>query len=219
MSTPFRQHIAYHGLLLGGLALVAGSLLAFGSRVTYPEIAQREAEDLKGSLSQVVPDAMHDNDMLADTLEVTGPDGAPMTVYRANLKQQVSAVAFALDAYGYAGTPIRLIMGIDSHGTILGVRVLSHAETPGLGDKIETAKGDWILSFSGKSLDDPGEKGWGVKKDGGIFDQFTGATITPRGVVRGVHKGLAFFHDNRNRLLTAVGNAKAVRPKKRKRDE
>jgi len=218
MSSTFRQHIGYHGLLLGGLALVAGSLLGFGSRITHPEIELREAEDLKASLSQVVPDALHDNDMLADTLELTGPDGTPVTVYRASLKQQMSAVAFALDAFGYAGTPIRLIMGIDSQGTILGVRVLSHAETPGLGDKIETAKGDWILSFSGKTLADPGDKGWGVKKDGGIFDQFTGATITPRGVVRGVHTGLAFFHDNRTRLLADVGGVKGVRPK-RKRDE
>jgi len=211
-----RGKLAYHGLLLGGLALVAGSLLAGGSRLTMDAIAQREADDLTASLAQVIPDAMHDNDLLKDTLLVREETRATK-VFRATEAGKVMAVAFRSEAYGYASTPIGIIMGIDSHGSILGVRVLSHAETPGLGDKIEEKKSDWIFAFNGKSLADPGDKGWAVKKDGGIFDQFTGATITPRGVVRAVHAGLDFFARHKPELL-AAGDIKGARPK-REREE
>lgn len=219
MSTlgKLRGKLAYHGLLLGGLALVAGSLLAGGSQLTMEDIAQREADDLKASLSQVVPDKLHDNDLLADALMIREQTRATK-VFRATMQGKVTAVAFRSEAYGYASTPIGIIMGIDSQGTILGVRVLSHAETPGLGDKIEDKKSDWIFSFNGKSLRDPGKKGWAVKKDGGIFDQFTGATITPRGVVRAVHAGLDFFSRHKAELLDQETNLKGVRPK-RKREE
>lgn len=211
-----RGHLTYHALLLGGLALVAGALLAGGSEITMDTIAQREADDLQSSLSQVVPDDLHDNDLLTDTLLIREQTRATK-VFRGTEQGQVAAVAFRSEAYGYASTPISIIMGIDRNGKILGVRVLAHAETPGLGDKIEEKKSNWIFAFNGKSLRDPGDKGWAVKKDGGIFDQFTGATITPRGVVRAVHAGLDFFARHRNELL-AVANANGARPK-RKRDE
>ncbi len=97
-----------------------------------------------------------------------------------------------------------MIMGVDRIGTLLGVRVISHAETPGLGDKIEASKSDWILKFNGRSLNDPPPTGWAVKKDGGIFDQFTGATITPRALVGAVKNGLEFFAAHRLALLDEV---------------
>jgi len=199
-----RQHLSYHGLLLGGLALVAGTLLAGGSRLTTDTIAQREAEDLNASLAQVIPTELHDNDLLQNVIEID-IGGRKRRVYRATKTGRITAVAFGSEAYGYASTPISILMGIDRKGAILGVRVLSHAETPGLGDKIEEKKSDWIFSFNGKTLADPGNKGWAVKKDGGIFDQFTGATITPRGVVRAVRAGLDFFASKRKELLATGG--------------
>ena len=123
-----------------------------------------------------------------------------MLIYRGIRDHQVSAVAYRILANGYAGE-IELILGVDSDGRILGVRVLSHAETPGLGDRIEASKSDWILGFNGRSLENTTSRQWHVKRDGGDFDQFTGATITPRGVVRAVHEGLDFFRQHRGELL------------------
>ena len=94
-----------------------------------------------------------------------------------------------------------MIMGVDREGNILGVRVLSHKETPGLGDKIEVAKSDWILKFATKSLDNVKPEQWAVKKDGGEFDQFSGATITPRKTVQAVHRGLQLFKAHQAQLI------------------
>ena len=101
---------------------------------------------------------------------------------------------------GYSGA-IKSLIGIDKSGNILGVRVIAHAETPGLGDKIELAKSDWILKFNHHSLSDLTAQQWKVKKDGGTFDQFSGATITPRAVVGSVYQGLAFFKQHQTQLL------------------
>ncbi|HOV05508.1 MAG TPA: RnfABCDGE type electron transport complex subunit G, partial [Kaistiaceae bacterium] len=101
------------------------------------------------------------------------------------------------------GGAIRILMGVASDGGLLGVRVLQHAETPGLGDKIEAAKDDWILGFFGLSFGNPPKEKWAVRKDGGQFDQFSGATITPRAVVGAVRTGLEFFEANRERLTKA----------------
>jgi H+/Na+-translocating ferredoxin:NAD+ oxidoreductase subunit G len=197
----FRGHLSYHSIQLGVLALLAGGILAGANRLTAVEIAKRQSEDLNTSIAEVIPASIHDNDMVHDVITVPDGDGQTIKVYRARQGQQVSAVAYEFVAHGYSPTPIRLIMGIDKDGHILGVRVLSHAETPGLGDKIEAKKTHWILAFSGKSLDNPGAKGWHVKKDGGDFDQFSGATITPRGVVKGVYAALQFFAAHKPLLI------------------
>lgn len=205
----FRQHLAYHGIQLGVLALAAGSILAAANRLTAVEIGKRQSEDLNTSIAEVIPATMHDNDMVRDAIVVPRENGHAIKVYRARHDRQVSAVAFEIDGHGYSPTPIRLIMGIDRDGKILGVRVLSHSETPGLGDKIDSRKTHWILAFSGKSLTNPNAKGWHVKKDGGDFDQFSGATITPRGVVKAVYTGLQFFKAHKPLLLNAVTPASA----------
>ena len=191
---------AIHALLLGGFALLATVLLALGDRLTRPSIALRRAEDLQRSLAQVIPPELHDNDLLATTVPVPLPGGGERRVYLARRGGRVRAVAFRVKGAGYGG-PITLVMGVDRNGRILGVRVISHSETPGLGDAIEAEKSHWIGGFSGKSLTSPPPEGWKVKKDGGIFDQFSGATITPRAVVRAVKGGLAFFRRHRDRLL------------------
>jgi len=124
-------------------------------------------------------------------------------VYRARQAHHVTGVAFEASGKGYSGN-IRVLLGIDSDGHLLGVRVLQHSETPGLGDKIEVARSDWITKFTGKSLGSPADAQWAVKKDGGPFDQFTGATITPRAVVKIIRDGLRLFAVNRQTLLQEV---------------
>jgi electron transport complex protein RnfG len=147
-----------------------------------------------------VPNERYDNDLLANPLEIDDDDAKPVTIYRGTVGSQVNALAWEISGQGYAGE-IRLILGLDAQGRVLGVRVLSHAETPGLGDKIEVSKNPWILGFNGLALGEPPEEEWAVQKDGGRFDQFSGATITPRGVVKAIKQGLQFFQAHRTELL------------------
>ncbi len=200
-----RQKLSYQALLLAGFALLASALLGLADLNTKDAIKQRLAEDLQASLEQVIPKTYYDNDLLANKIIIVSKDdniGADETlVYVARKQGKVSAVSFMLKALnGYSGT-ISLIMGIDVDGNILGVRVISHAETPGLGDKIELSKDDWVLSFNGHSLQNLSVKQWKVKKDGGVFDQFSGATITPRAVVGSVYQGLNFFKKHKAELV------------------
>ena len=124
-----------------------------------------------------------------------------MPAYIATLRGQPSAVILQVTAPdGYSGA-IHLLVGIKAGGQLAGVRVLRHKETPGLGDKIELSKSPWVKSFDNKSLANPGADGWAVKKDGGKFDQFAGATITPRAVVKAVHQALQYFDQHQAELL------------------
>ena len=193
-----RGNLAYQGVLLGGTALLTTAALALAARATDADIHAAEALDMKQSFAVVLP-GQYDNDLLKDTLQLNGPNGE-VTVYRARRAGQVEALVYKVSGNGYAGA-IDCIMGIDRSGHITGVRVIKHKETPGLGDKIEAAKNSWIFAFEGKSLGDPAADKWAVKKDGGVFDQFAGATITPRGVVKAVKGGLEFFEKNRAQLL------------------
>ncbi|MCW9033394.1 MAG: electron transport complex subunit RsxG [Alphaproteobacteria bacterium] len=195
-----REGAMFQGILLGGFAMAAAALLAFGNEGTYAAIQERKAEDLKASINQVIPPNLHDNNILDDTLSIPHPAGDPITVYQAQRKGQTVAVAYRMSGFGYGGE-IAVIMGIEANGKLLGVRVLSHTETPGLGDKIEEKKDDWILKFNGLSLGNPSPDKWAVKKDGGQFDQFSGATITPRTVVTTIKRGLEFFNSNKVKLL------------------
>lgn len=193
-----RDKLGYQPFLLGVVALTASAVLSGVSAVTAPAIAAAEAEDLRRSLSEVLPEGMADNDFLNDTMELAR-DGTPVTLYRARKDGSVSAAMFKVTGKGYAG-PIDLLMAVDMEGRTLGVRVLKHSETPGLGDKIEINKDDWVLDFNGRSLNNPEVDRWAVKKDNGDFDQFAGATITPRAVVGAVRGGLEFFAANRERI-------------------
>ncbi|RKT49925.1 electron transport complex protein RnfG [Azonexus fungiphilus] len=186
-----REKLAYQPLLLGAVALLASAALAAVSAATGPAIAAAEAKDLRDSLAEVLPRGLADNDFLKDTVDLE-KDGKTITVYRARHGGEVRAALFKVAERGYAGE-IQILMAVDMDGRTLGVRVLKHSETPGLGDKIELRKDDWVLAFDGKSLADPGPEKWAVKKDNGVFDQFAGATITPRAVVKAVKGGLDFF--------------------------
>lgn len=197
-----RSTLIYQGMLLGGVALLTSAALSFASRITGPDIKAAEAADLKQSLAQVLPGG-YDNDLLKDTVTLKGPEG-DVLAYRARHAGRVEAVVYQVTGYGYSGA-ILCVMGVSREGRILGVRVIKHAETPGLGDKIDASKSNWIHSFEGKWLGDPPADKWAVKKDGGVFDQFAGATITPRGVVKAVKGGMEFFAANKAQLLDENG--------------
>jgi electron transport complex protein RnfG len=200
-----RPKLEFQTGVLAGFALIASVLLGVTNCSTEGTIQRRLDEDLKKSLEEVVPSTLYDNDMLQDTLTIPSGEynvGAnETTVYIAKKSGKVSAVCFKFTAPdGYSGA-INMIMGIDRDGNILGVRVLSHKETPGLGDKIEVAKSDWILKFTGRSLDNLSPAKWAVKKDGGEFDQFAGATITPRKSVQAIYRGLQLFKAHQDQLI------------------
>ena len=206
-KTPFRSTVAYQAMLLGVSAMIATTVLSFGNLATKDVIALRVEEDLKASLSQVVSPELYDEDLLRNTLEMTDPNGDDLVVYQAARDGTVTAVIFEVGRNGYSGV-IRSIVAVDPDGIVLGVRVLAHTETPGLGDKIEVEKDDWILGFNGLSLENPPRSSWAVKKDGGHFDQFTGATITPRAVVRSIREGLEFFEGNKEQMLVFAGTGR-----------
>lgn len=200
-----RPKLEFQTGILAGFALIASVLLGVTNCSTEGTIQRRLDEDLIKSLEEVVPAGLHDNDMLQDTLTIPSAEyniGAnETTVYLAKKSGQVSAVCFKFTAPdGYSGA-INMIMGIDREGNILGVRVLNHKETPGLGDKIEVTKSDWILNFAGRSLDNLTPTQWAVKKDGGEFDQFAGATITPRKSVQAINRGLQLFKAHQAQLI------------------
>ena len=186
-----REKIAYQPILLGVFALLASGALAWASSATGDAIAAAEAKDLRDSLSEVLPAGLADNDFLKDTVDLKNGEKT-VTIYRARKEGVVKAALFKVAERGYAGE-IQVLMAVDSDGRTLGVRVLKHSETPGLGDKIEVKKDPWVKNFDGKSLGDPAPEKWAVRKDGGIFDQFAGATITPRAVVKAVKGGMDFF--------------------------
>lgn len=191
-----------HALVLGGFSLAATLLLTVAYGLTKEPIAQSALEDLRQSLAQVLPASIYDNNPATDTVQLQ-IDGKPLLVYRASKANHVTGVAFEASHKGYSGE-IRVLLGIDENGKLLGVRVLKHTETPGLGDKIEVTRTDWITRFTGLSLGNPPDAQWAVKKDGGPFDQFAGATITPRAVVTSIRDGLRLFAANRQTLLEEV---------------
>lgn len=195
------------GMLLGLIALIGTGLLSGVNELTHERILEQERLRVLQQLNEILPAARYNNDLLEDKTEIEDASffrhHDPVAVYRARMDGKPVAVLMIVTAPdGYNGD-IRLIVGIDVSGTVLGVRVVAHRETPGLGDPVETGKSDWILGFTGKSLHNPQAAGWAVRRDGGEFDQFTGATITPRAVVKAVHNALLYFAANRQSLFSA----------------
>ena len=196
-----REKLAYQPILLGSVAMLAGASLTFPYHATKDHIAAAEAHDMQMTLAQVLPAGFADNDMLKDILELAGPKAdTKRTIHLAKKSGSVVGAVFSVAERGYAGD-IKLLMAVDKQGSVLGVRVLKHVETPGLGDKIEFSRNPWITSFNGKSLSNPVPEKWGVKKDGGIYDSFAGATITPRAVVKAVKGGLEYFKQHEKEIL------------------
>lgn len=182
-----KDTIPYQSILLATFCGVAAALLALSYYVTQPVIEQRLAEDQNALLTQVLDGQPFANNVFAEGHEVVSGEQAYQVYPVKNEAGELTHYVVSGGEDGYSGE-IRYLMGVDTQGSITGVRILSHSETPGLGDKIELQKSDWVLSFNQRSL--ANTPVWGVKKDGGDFDQFSGATITPRSVVRGIHKAM-----------------------------
>jgi electron transport complex protein RnfG len=203
----YRQSLITAAILLL-FALVGTAMVAYTYDNTRGKIAANERATLLRKLHRLIPPESHDNALLQDTLQVQNQTllgtAEPVTVYRARKHgEPVAVVISAVAPDGYSGT-IRLLVGINLDGSLSGVRVVAHRETPGLGDAIEEDRSDWILGFTGKSLQNPPLQKWAVKKDGGAFDQLTGATITPRAVVKAVRQTLLYYRDHKDALFTPV---------------
>ena len=201
-GSPLRRVGGLSAVVLLASALVVGVHALTSDRIDAAQrLAQRQA------LAIVLPPSLYDNDPLLDSVRVVAPawlgTDAPVTVRRA--RRGGHATAMVLEAVapdGYGG-PIALLVGVDRSGRITGVRVTAHRETPGLGDAIDIRRSGWIRRFEQRALGDPPEAGWTVKSDGGDFDQFAGATMTPRAVVKAVHRVLALIRKHGDRLYAA----------------
>lgn len=191
-------------------AVVCAAVIAVTQVSTADKIADNEREFRAKALYEIVPRTSIDNLLLEDTFTIQLAElghTQPVKAYRGRKNGLVTTVILPVVAPdGYSGD-ISMIVGINADESLAGVRVLAHKETPGLGDKVETKKSDWILSFDGKRKEK--DLSWGVQKDGGQFDQFTGATITPRAVVNAVGRALDYFTANKVTLLELKSELKA----------
>ncbi len=204
MKTIFRS-MGMAALILAGFSVVGAGLVAVTYTSTKDIIAEAQQAALEASLNQLVPADRYDNRVVEDAIEVVAPEwlgtDQPVTVYRARKNgQPVALFATPYAPDGYSG-PIQLLIGVYADGTLAGVRVLAHKETPGLGDGIDEKRSPWILAFTGKSLENPPLERWKVKKDGGAFDQFTGATVTPRAIVKATRQFLEYVKNHRDALF------------------
>ena len=205
MSTLSRRQILISGAFLWLFAVAGTTLVAVTEYSTSSAIAENERQLLLRNLYALLPREKLDNDIATDTRRLAASPllgtETETSVYRARLAgEPVAAVFNSIAPNGYSGR-IHLLVGVYVDGSLAGVRVVKHAETPGLGDAVEIRKSPWIKSFDGKSLNNPKTSGWAVKRDGGDFDQFTGATISPRAVVKAVHNTLLYYQQNADMIF------------------
>jgi H+/Na+-translocating ferredoxin:NAD+ oxidoreductase subunit G len=192
-------------LTLAIIAAVLTALVALVASFTRDRIASNEQAWIRQRLDALVPPGTHDNDLLADSITVTAPDllgsPQPVKIYRARRAgAPVAAVLRPIAPDGYRG-PIELLVAIGQDGRLIGVQVIRHQETPGLGDAFESRDVHWLDRFRGRSLTDPLPPRWTVRRDGGDFDAFTGATITPRAIVKAVRNALEYYQRNSQRIF------------------
>ena len=209
MREPVRESLR-SGLQLALAALLATGLLAGTWALTRDRITAAEHRLQMDALAIVIPADRYDNDLVADAVTVDAAPwlGLPLaTVRRARLRGADAALVLDVSAPdGYAGA-IGLLVAVDRDGRVLGVRVTRHGETPGLGDDIEASRSAWITRFTGRALGDPAPPRWAVRRDGGDFDQFAGATVTPRAVVAAVKRCLDFVQRHGDALYAAPAGA------------
>lgn len=187
--------LSRHNAILVLFAVVCTSVLVLIQRLTEPQIKQQALAQQRALLNQLLPATEYDNDLLRACYLVEDPllgSHQPQRLYIAYRQGQQVASLITSEAAGYAG-PIRLLLGSDPQGRLLGVRVVEHQETPGLGDKIESTRSAWIQMFTGKQRLEGDDPRWDVRKTGGDFDQLSGATITSRAVIRRVAQSLQYL--------------------------
>jgi len=200
--------IVKNGLLLCVFAVFTTGLIAVTHNATKSKIAEQRMAKQRAVLAEVVPGNLYDNTIAADCIATNHPLLGEQTkrIYRARKLGENTALAVEFTTQnGYSGK-IDLLLGVRKSGEVTGVRVLHHRETPGLGDKLELGISDWILSFNGQIYTNATQSDWRVKKDGGTFDQFTGATITPRAVVGAVAKALQYVSSHQQMLFEQPSN-------------
>ncbi len=209
MTEPRRPSLRAPLTLAAVGLLGLGGLLALRA-ITTERIAEQERAAALRALDALLPSGF-DNDPEADRVDVQAPAwlGSEETLIVRRARREGALLAFVIEAVapdGYNGD-IRLLLGVDARGEVIGVRVLEHRETPGLGDPIEIERGPWITGFDGRSLRDPTVDAWRVHRDGGAFDQLAGATITPRAVVGAVRRALQFVEAHGAELASAPAGA------------
>lgn len=202
-STP---SIAKNGLTLAAIAAVCTTLVAATYQLTAERIVANEIALLEQSLEPALAGQFYDSGVSESKLIVPQPHLLPGSdaaiIYRVYSEDEPVAALFVVSARdGFSGA-IRLLIGVDFDGIVTGVRVLEHRETPGLGDKIESRRSDWIFQFDGHSLRDPAAPGWAIHSDGGQFDQLTGASVTPRAVIKAIRDTLIYFDANRDEIFS-----------------
>jgi len=208
-NNSFRLPVQKNSQILAIFAVVCTAIVGLVNELTSDKIKAQEQLQLLNTLQSIIEPNRYNNDITQDCVSLSSTllgnatsDKKMQTAYIARQDNQAVAIAMTSTAPdGYNGN-IELIIAINMDDTVSGVRVLKHQETPGLGDKVELRKSNWINTFTGKKLLSENDNRWAVTKDNGMFDQFTGATITPRAVVKAVRKTLLYFKDNKHSLLT-----------------
>ena len=191
-TTMFRS-----GITLAVIAAICTALVALTYRLTAERIVANEQAWLERSLQPALSGLFYDSGVTESKIIIPPPHELPGSetaiIYRVYAEDAPVAALFIVSARdGYAG-PIRILAGIDTMGVVTGVHVLEHRETPGLGDRVESTKSDWVKQFNGRSLLDPEPTGWAIKGDGGQFDQLTGASVTPRAIIKAIRETLLYF--------------------------
>ncbi|MBT8066484.1 MAG: electron transport complex subunit RsxG [Gammaproteobacteria bacterium] len=202
------------GVTLAVIAAICTALVALTYQTTEQRIADNEKAWLERSLEPALSGVAYDSGISDSKITLPPPHGLPGSedalIYRVYTKGEPVAALFVVSARdGYSG-PIRLLVGIETTGRLTGIHVLEHSETPGLGDGVETAKSDWARQFTGRSLLDPEPEGWQIKTDGGQFDQLTGASVTPRAIVKAVKETLLYFDRHRDQVFANLASETAA---------
>jgi len=207
------QPIWKSGVILATIAAFCTALVAATWQLTEDRIEANKKAFIERSLQPALAGLFFDSSVTESILIIPPPHALPgreaAIVYRVYTGTEPVAALFVVSARdGYSG-PIRLLIGITMDGDVTGVRVLEHRETPGLGDRIETTKSDWVLQFDGRSLQNPELSGWAIKSDDGEFDQLTGASVTPRAIIRAIKETLIYFDENRDVVFAALPDTPA----------
>jgi len=193
-------------------AVVTAGAIALTQAATKEQITHNREEAQAKALYEIVPKGSIDNDLLRDSITINDASSIgydkPIEVYIARQQGEAKTIIMPVIAPdGYSGN-IELIVGINADSSVAGLRILAHQETPGLGDKVDLKKSDWVLSFNQQRLNGANDSDWAVKKDGGRFDQFTGATITPRAVTNASKRAILLFRKHQAQLLRTAPSDK-----------
>jgi Na+-translocating ferredoxin:NAD+ oxidoreductase subunit G len=205
MPETILKHTTKTAFTLVMFAIVFTTLMTYVYQITKTPIEDSEAAARMSLFAQIIPDNLHNNDVLKDVITIEPNtllgNKQPTIANIAKIDGKPTAVILEAIAHDGYGGDIKLLIAIKTDGTIGGVRVIKHSETPGLGDYIDIAKNQWIKLFDGESINKASEEDWKVKKDGGKFDYMVGATITPRAVVKAVAKALTYYNLNQKKLV------------------